>query len=121
MARGWPAALLLALLAAGVVFAVTGQDRAASTQAAGDSVVDEVAGLVDAGHFAKAATRIDAMIEDEATSAAERTALAFERERMRRILLDFTLDAAAVKERLRRQIPDLADAEFERWDAAGLF
>ena len=53
--------------------------------------------------------------------ADTRTALLFERERMRRILLDFTLTADEVKARVRKQIPDLADAEFARWDAAGLF
>jgi transglutaminase-like putative cysteine protease len=121
MARGWTGAALLLLLAAGVAFAVTGRDRDASTGAPRASIVDDVADLVDAGHFAKAGTRIDAALADHATPAADRTALEFERERMRRILLDFTLDAAAVKERVRRQIPDLTDAEFERWDAAGLF
>ena len=54
-------------------------------------------------------------------AADTRTALLFERERMRRILLDFTLTADEVKARVRKQIPDLADAEFARWDAAGLF
>ena len=45
---------------------------------------------------------------------------AFRQERLRRIKLDFTLDADAVKARLRKQIPDLTDAEFAKWDAAGL-
>ncbi|HEX2139548.1 MAG TPA: transglutaminase-like domain-containing protein, partial [Woeseiaceae bacterium] len=56
-----------------------------------------------------------------ATDDGTRAALLFQRERMRRILLDFTLDAAAVKARVKRQIPDLTDAEFARWDAQGLF
>src|SRR5690606_31158730 len=34
--------------------------------------------------------------------------------------LDFRLDEAGAKERLRRDIPDLTDEEFARWDAAGL-
>ena len=33
--------------------------------------------------------------------------------------LDFTLDRAQVLERIRRQIPDLGEAEFDRWDEAG--
>jgi transglutaminase-like putative cysteine protease len=77
--------------------------------------------LVDAGHFAKAESRIASALADGSTPAAERFALEFERERMRRIRLDFTLDAAAVQARVRKQIPDLTAAEFARWDAAGLF
>src|SRR5690606_953372 len=38
-----------------------------------------------------------------------------------RILLDFTLDEGEVRERVRKQIPDLTDAEFSKWNAAGLF
>src|SRR5678815_4379258 len=40
---------------------------------------------------------------------------------MRRILLDFTLSEGDVKARLRKQIPDLSDAEFAKWDSEGLF
>ena len=53
-------------------------------------------------------------------SSADRQALTFERERMRRILLDFSLTAEDAQARLRRQIPDLSSAEFAAWDAAGL-
>ena len=44
-----------------------------------------------------------------------------EAERMRRIRLDFDQSREQVFERVRRQIPDLTQAEFDRWDAAGLF
>ena len=47
--------------------------------------------------------------------------LEFERERMRRILLDFTLTQADVKAKVRESIPDLTDQEFAVWDEAGLF
>src|SRR3546814_9902396 len=40
---------------------------------------------------------------------------------MRRILLDFTLDESEVEARVRKQIPDLTDAEFAKWRDAGLF
>ena len=118
-----PGAALLALLAAGVAFAVVGQDHAATANApAGDAgLVGDVVSMVDAGHFAKAESRIAAALAEGATPAAERTALEFERERMRRIRLDFTLDAAEVQARVRKQVPDLTEAEFARWDAAGLF
>ncbi|TAK40278.1 MAG: transglutaminase domain-containing protein [Lysobacteraceae bacterium] len=44
-----------------------------------------------------------------------------EGERMRRIALDFDQTREQVFERVQRQIPDLTQAEFDRWDAAGLF
>lgn len=75
--------------------------------------------LVDAGDFAGAERRIAAGLTAGADPATRR-ALDYQRERMRRILLDFTLDAAAAKAGVRRQVPDLTDAEFARWDAAGL-
>ena len=68
--------------------------------------------LVDAGRFKAAEARIAESLGEPGLSAEERQALAFERERMRRILLDFTLDRAQVEERVRKQIPDLREAEF---------
>lgn len=75
---------------------------------------------VDGGDFAGAEAAIAAALEDASLTSDQRTALEFQRERMRRILLDFSLDEAGAKERLRRDIPDLTDAEFARWDDAGL-
>src|SRR3546814_5806002 len=40
---------------------------------------------------------------------------------MRRILPDFTLDESEVEARVRKQIPDLTEAEFAKWRDAGLF
>ena len=77
--------------------------------------------LVDGGQFAKAETSIAARLKSAAPAADERNALEFERERMRRILLDFTLSQAQVKAKVREQIPDLTDDEFAAWDQAGLF
>lgn len=65
--------------------------------------------------------QIEATMASKALSHKQRDALAFEQERMRRILLDFTLDETALKAGVRKQIPDLTDAEFARWNAAGLF
>ena len=79
-----------------------------------------VVAAVDAGQFASAeATIADAL--QLPVDAETRAALLFQRERMRRILIDFSLDADAVKTRVRKSIPDLTDAEFARWDSAGLF
>ncbi len=54
-------------------------------------------------------------------SAQQRRVYAFQRERMRRIRLDFTLDETDVRERVQKQILALTDAEFAKWNAAGLF
>ena len=75
---------------------------------------------VDAGDFAGAEAAIAAALADPALDPDRRSALEFQRERMRRILMDFRLDEAAAKARLRRDIPDLGDEEFARWDQAGL-
>ena len=74
---------------------------------------------VDAGHFVQADADISRALADTQLSQAQRDAYAFQRERMRRIRLDFTLDAAAAQAQVRKQIPDLTDAEFARWDAQG--
>ncbi|WP_430391431.1 transglutaminase-like domain-containing protein [Dyella sp. 20L07] len=76
--------------------------------------------LIDEGHFQAAQADITKALAQPGLSADTRNALLFQRERMRRILLDFTLDGDAAKARLRKQIPDLTDAEFARWDQAGL-
>jgi transglutaminase-like putative cysteine protease len=85
----------------------------------GDSV-SEVTALVDAGEFKSARSRIDGALRQTNLAQASRTALEFERERMRRIRLDFSLTESDAMSRVRRQVPDLADAEFRAWDAAGL-
>ncbi|HEX7111805.1 MAG TPA: transglutaminase-like domain-containing protein [Mizugakiibacter sp.] len=75
---------------------------------------------IDHGQFQAAEAAIAAALAQPGLGEAAREALAFQRERMRRIRLDFSLDAAQAKARLRQDIPDLTDAEFARWDAAGL-
>lgn len=74
--------------------------------------------MIDAGQFEAAAAAIDRSLASS-TDPAERRALQFQRERMRRILLDFDLSADEVKAQLRRQIPDLTDREFEGWASRG--
>ncbi|UGB39890.1 transglutaminase domain-containing protein [Frateuria soli] len=75
---------------------------------------------IDQGHFAAARQAIDAALAKPGLTTGAREALEFQRERMHRILLDFTLTADDAKARIRKQIPDLTDAEFARWDKAGL-
>ncbi len=76
---------------------------------------------VDAGQFASAEAGIAAALAPRGLDPAARRALEFQRERMRRIRLDFRLDDEAVRERVRVQIPDLSESEFRHWDARGLF
>lgn len=76
--------------------------------------------LVDGGRFNSAEVQITKALAQPSLSSEERQALTFERERMRRILLDFSLSAEDAQLRLKRHIPDLTPAEFAAWDAAGL-
>jgi transglutaminase-like putative cysteine protease len=89
--------------------------------AAPDAAVAPIIAQIDAGHFKAAGTAIADALARPDIGTKTKTALAFQRERMRRILLDFTLSADDVKARVRKSIPDLTDAEFAKWDAAGLF
>src|SRR6478735_768671 len=98
-----------------------GSMTSAAAPAAPVPVVDRVHTLVEAGKFSEANVLIDAAVKSGDPDAAPDGALAFERDRMHRILLDFSLDAAQVEDRVRKQIPDLKSEEFARWDAAGLF
>ncbi|MCR6686622.1 transglutaminase domain-containing protein [Pseudoxanthomonas sp.] len=75
---------------------------------------------VDAGQFTRATAAIDRALANPDLSTAQRQALEFERERMRRIRLDFSLDRAAALAQLRKAMPDLDEAQFDAWDAAGL-
>ena len=100
--------MLACLLATGIASAAT------------PSPVQHAIALIDAGQFTSAQTDITQALAQPGLSPDAREALLFQRERMRRILLDFTLDADAAKAKLRKQIPDLTDAEFARWDSQGL-
>jgi transglutaminase-like putative cysteine protease len=91
------------------------------TLAAGPQVLDRIAAGVDTGQFQAAEASIEQALAEAGSDAATRNALLFQRERMRRILIDFSLTADDVRDRVRRQIPDLTDAEFARWDARGFF
>jgi transglutaminase-like putative cysteine protease len=75
---------------------------------------------IDTGQFKAAEVTITTALATPNLTRAQQQTLRFQRERMRRIHLDFKLDTNAAKARLRKQIPDLTDAEFATWDAAGL-
>lgn len=84
------------------------------------SPLPQVIAQVDRGAFATADAQIDAALHDSTLDEAARRDYAYQRERMRRMRLDFSLDAEGAKAQLRKQIPDLREDEFARWDAAGL-
>ena len=119
MIRPALAACLLATLSPTPVGAAPLGD-ASPSQVGADPVGDAPSRQIDAGHFKTAEALITKALTQPDLTPTQRDTLLFQRERMRRILLDFTLDADAVKTRLRKQIPDLTDAEFAKWDTAGL-
>lgn len=86
-----------------------------------DGPLKPIIAQIDAGHFKAADAAISASLAKPELSESTRDALLFQRERMRRIRLDFTLTEAQVKARVAKSIPDLSDAQFERWNAQGQF
>ena len=84
-----------------------------------DELLQRIVEQVDGGHF-HAAEGLIAQAEAMAGGAIP-PGIAFQRERMRRILLDFSLDEAALRSAVQRQVPDLRESEFQRWRRAGLF
>ncbi len=88
--------------------------------ATGPETLSAVTAQIDAGHFQAAQARIDAAIAAGDADARTLRDLEFQRERMRRIRLDFDLTQAAANARLRERIPDLRDDEFARWTQANL-
>jgi transglutaminase-like putative cysteine protease len=110
------------LCAALAVAPVAGAVPAASTPQGTQppSPYEPIVRWVDGGHFREAEAAIAKALAQPGLGKDQRDSLEFQRERMRRILIDFTLDAGEAKARLRKQIPDLTDAEFATWDAAGL-
>jgi transglutaminase-like putative cysteine protease len=104
--------LLLTLIAA---------TATASAMDADDNALPTIVGLVTAGQFRQASARIDAALQQPGLPAMTREALEFQHARMQRMREDFSLTANEVRTQVRKQIPDLTDAEFERWDVQGLF
>jgi transglutaminase-like putative cysteine protease len=108
--------LLLAIECALVFGSVARAEGSKTVQTPPEAII----ALVDAGRFEAAEARIAEALTHSTLDAARRAALEFERERMRRILLDFSLTPDAARTQVRRFIPDLKEAEFAAWDTAGL-
>lgn len=105
--------LLAAVLALGAIAATDG--AISST----DPLPAVVAGI-DAGDFRGATAQIDAALAKPGLDDRTRADLEFQRERMRRIRLDFTLSADQARAKVRESIPDLREDEFQRWTKANL-
>ncbi|HEY5849988.1 MAG TPA: transglutaminase-like domain-containing protein, partial [Lysobacter sp.] len=80
--------------------------------------VGDVTAQIDAGHFKQANAGIDAALGQPQLDPQARQALEFQRERMRRIRLDFPITEPEAKARLRELIPDMTEAEFAGWKAS---
>lgn len=104
----WPCAAVLLALAL-----LTSSADAQQAASLGSVISD-----IDSGRFAEAQARIDELLQQPGTAPEARKALEFQRERMRRIRLDFPLTEAQVKQRLRERIPDLREDEFLAWKAS---
>lgn len=91
----------------------------ASAAASGHMNIERIVQSIDAGQFEAATSAISAGLATPGIDAATKRALLFQRERMRRILLDFSLDETDVSARIRQEIPDLTNSEFARWAKRG--
>ncbi|HXE66369.1 MAG TPA: transglutaminase-like domain-containing protein [Rhodanobacteraceae bacterium] len=112
---------LTALLALSVLLPVAANASGIPPVVAGNRDLSVVVELVTDGQFKSADARIDAAWKKANLSPDARLAFEFQRERMSRMRLDFSLTADQVKAKVRKQIPDLTDAEFAEWDEHGLF
>ena len=130
-ASGWRTAISVLLLA--LLLAVTATASAAPAMAASGGGRDAgggvegrngelpaIVGLVTAGQFREASARIGAALKRPGVPAVTRKALEFQLARMQRMREDFSLTADQVEASVRKQIPNLTDAEFQSWDAQGL-
>ena len=109
--------LLAAVLALGAAAAT---DAAISNTAPTTDLLPGVIEQIDAGDFREATARIDAALARPGVDAKTRAELEFQRERMRRIRLDFTLTADQARAKVRESIPDLTEDEFQRWTKSNL-
>lgn len=91
----------------------------ALTAAAAADTLPQLIVRIDQGDFAGAQLQIEQALQQATISPQLRSDYLFQRERMRRIRIDFSLDEAQAKERVRRSVPDLHDDEFRAWDNAG--
>jgi len=87
------------------------------------SPMEEAFQLRQRGEFEKATQLLRAYLEETSPSLSpeEKRAAEFEIERMRRILLDYTLSEKDVFERIRKRVPNFTEDEFKRLEQEGHF
>lgn len=92
-----------------------------ATDVAGTTSLDplpDIVARIDSGDFQGAQSRIDTALGRTDLDAVTRAGLEFQRDRMHRIRLDFTLTQEQARAKLRESIPDLREDEFQRWTAS---
>lgn len=92
--------------------------RSAEPDGRGDRI-RTVSADIEAGQWQQASNAINDALRGEALSFAERQAILFQQERMRRIRQDFSQTRAATLAGARSILPDLTGDQFDRWEAAG--
>jgi len=115
----YTAASILLLMVLLLTISATASAAPATDPSSGE--LPTIVGLITTGQFREAGARIDAALQQPGVPAATLEALRFQRARMQRMGEDFDLTASEVEARVRKQIPELTEAQFERWDADGLF
>ncbi len=83
-----------------------------------EDALGDVTARIDAGDFKQANAAIDRELAQADLTAESRAALEFQRERIRRIRLDFPITEPEAKAKLRELIPDMTDEEFAGWKAS---
>ena len=73
----------------------------------------------DAGDLTGAVRAIDARLEDPDLPRMLRARLTVEKERLRRLPTQYRDDRAAALARLRQKLPELTEADFDRWEDLG--
>lgn len=112
----WCFPALMAVLVCGVSRGV-----AAPTQADFSSLTEQAQRLEAGGQFAKAeALLADLIVRPELTEPGRR-AIAFARERLQRIRKDYALTRDELFAKLKANVRDVTESEFERWLHEGRF
>jgi hypothetical protein len=101
-----------------IFLAVTLSARPVVNAASGaDSV--PIQRLIESGRWREANREIDRQLESRDLNFPQREALLFQRERMRRIRLDFPKTREQILAEARQIVPGLEEALFTRWERAG--
>ena len=81
------------------------------------TVVEDYQSLIENGEFSKAKKNIEQqLLSNKNLSSTEKRDLQFEMERMERIRRDFTKTRADVLAFIKKYIPDVTEADMQRWE-----